>query len=241
LERHGDRRLRWSCEETEGQVDAINRGLRRASGDVVGWLNSDDVLLPGALARVAAAFAAAPDLKWMYGRCDYINEDDRVIRQFVSRYKHRESLRYSHASLIAANFVSQQAAYWRRSLLDQVGYLDGKLQLAFDYDLWLRFAECGPPLYIADRMACFRWYESSKSGSGFRSQFIEDFAIAMRRTPRKRWLFRKLVTTSQILTTYEIMAWGRALRRCYISWAHQRPPAVTEGDLTTPACTGPQQ
>ena len=85
LESYGDR-LAWVSERDRGQVDAINRGLRGATGDVVSWLNSDDVLMPGTLARVAAAFTDNRDAEWLHGRCMIIDEHDREVRRWISAY-----------------------------------------------------------------------------------------------------------------------------------------------------------
>src|SRR6202000_3209426 len=82
LKRYGDR-IAWTSERDKGQVDAINKGLASATGDIVGWLNSDDVLLPGALSRVVAAFTDHPEREWVHGRCVIIDEDDRVVRRWV--------------------------------------------------------------------------------------------------------------------------------------------------------------
>jgi glycosyltransferase involved in cell wall biosynthesis len=181
-------RLGWVSEPDRGQSDAINKGLRRTTGDVVGWLNSDDVLRPGALARVAAAFRDHPEAGWVHGRCDVIDAEDRVIRRWVAAYKDWCSRRYSYARLVTENFISQMTVFWRRSLLDRVGYLDPELHLAMDYDLWLRFAQHGPPVYIPERLAAFRWYAASKSGSGYREQFRVECQLARRHAPGRRWL-----------------------------------------------------
>ena len=68
--------LYWESAPDKGQIDAINKGLRRATGDIVGWLNSDDALAPGALQRVAEAFTLRPDIEWVHGRCDVIDTND---------------------------------------------------------------------------------------------------------------------------------------------------------------------
>ena len=213
LERYPGR-LGWSSEPDKGQVHAINRGLRQANGDVVGWLNSDDMLLPGALARVAAAFQAHPEAEWLHGRCRIIDEHDREVRRWVSLYKHLRSRRHSLDNLLLENYVSQMTVFWQRRVLDSIGYLDPTLPLAFDYDLWLRLARRSDPIYLDAPLACFRWYEASKSGSQFEAQLREAAAAAARQADdRPRALQRIRRRTDVILRAYRLMALGRRLQR----------------------------
>ncbi len=172
--------LQWVSERDKGQVDAINKGLRAATGDIVGWLNSDDVLLPGALARVAATFAANPTVEWVHGRCKIIDEHDREVRRWVGVYKHYRSRRHSFGNLRTENYISQMTAFWRRDVHDQIGLLDPEMDLAFDYDLFLRLAHRGDPVYLEEPIACFRWYDTSKTGSGFVRQLAQANAISER-------------------------------------------------------------
>ena len=109
-----DPRLRWTSEADRGQSHAINKGLALAAGDVVAWLNTDDVYTPGALAAVAQAFAAAPEAQWLVGRYEVIDEADRPIRSGVVRYKERSLRRYTYRALLRENFISQPAVFWRR-------------------------------------------------------------------------------------------------------------------------------
>ena len=179
LRSYGDR-VAWVSARDAGQVDAINKGLREATGDVVGWLNSDDVLLPGALARVAAAFTANPQAEWVHGRCVIIDEHDRPVRRWVSLYKHYRCQRHTFENLRTENYVSQMTAFWRRSVHAEIGYLDPELDLAFDYALFLALAQRGAPIYLPDELACFRWYDTSKSGAGFARQVDQATRIAAR-------------------------------------------------------------
>jgi glycosyltransferase involved in cell wall biosynthesis len=142
LERYGAR-VRWTSEPDAGQVDAINKGLHAATGDVVGWLNSDDVLLPGALAKIAAAFDANPSAEWVHGRCMIIDEHDREVRRWISLYKHLRARTHTFENFLTENYVCQMTAFWRRAVHDDIGYLDASFRYAFDYDLWLRLAERG--------------------------------------------------------------------------------------------------
>jgi glycosyltransferase involved in cell wall biosynthesis len=205
LEHYRDR-LSFVSEKDDGQVDAINKGLRRAQGDVVGWLNSDDVLLPGALAAVAAAFRARPQQEWLHGRCEIIDPADRPVREWVSLYKHVRAQRHSFDNLITENYVSQMTAFWRRSVHDQIDFLDPSLHYAFDYDLWLRLARRSAPLYLPQKLACFRWYPTSKSGAMFERQFREDAAVAARYAADKPIvLLRKRIKTEAIVGIYRAL------------------------------------
>jgi glycosyltransferase involved in cell wall biosynthesis len=211
--RRYESRVHWTSEPDQGQSDAINKGLRRATGDIVGWLNSDDVLLPGALARVTERFRNRPETDWLHGRCVIIDERDRVIRRWISTYKDWCSRHYSFARLLSENFVSQMTVFWRRALLDEVGYLDQHLHLAMDYDLWLRLAQRSDPVYISESIACFRWYASSKSGSSFREQFAVECTLARRYAPERHWLHRlKRFKTARAALAYRLLALFQSMK-----------------------------
>ncbi|HKQ73209.1 MAG TPA: glycosyltransferase family 2 protein [Blastocatellia bacterium] len=204
-------RLDWESASDKGQVDAINKGLRRVTGDIVGWLNSDDLLAPGALEKVAEVFSGRPEIEWVHGRCEIIDADDRLIRRGVSAYKDWRCRRYSYARLLNENFISQMTVFWRRAILEETGLLDPNLNLAFDYDLWLRFGKRNDPVYIPELIAFFRWYETSKSGANFIAQFAEDFAVAQKHGLSGKWMsLRKRMKTAQILAVYRLMRWRRA-------------------------------
>lgn len=206
LLRRYEGRLRYRVERDAGQADAVNRGLRTATGDVVGWLNSDDLLYPGALARVTAAFAAHPEALWVHGRCEIVDEGDRPIRRWLSAYKDARCRRYSRRSLLVENYVSQMTVFWRREALERVGLLDESLGYTFDYDYWLRLSALGDPVYIRERIAAFRWYRASKSGSSFVRQFEEDLEVFRRHAPRDRVLLaRKRLRTAQIVGAYRVL------------------------------------
>ena len=103
LQSIADPRVRWTSGPDAGQSQAINKGLDSINGDVVTWLNSDDLYVPGTLAAVADAFAQHPDRQWVVGRCDIIDADDRVIREGVTRYKNHLLRHYSYRSLLRQN------------------------------------------------------------------------------------------------------------------------------------------
>jgi glycosyltransferase involved in cell wall biosynthesis len=205
LERHRGR-ISLVVEPDLGQADAINRGFRRARGEILGWLNSDDLLRPGAVQAAVEAFRADPAALWLHGRCDIVDEADRPIRRPVAAYKDFRARRHRLDRLLVENYVSQMTVFWRRSLQDRVGLLDTSLRYTFDYDLWLRFAAVVPPLYLPRTLAAFRWHTASKSGSAFERQFAEDLEVFRRHAPDGAWLrLRKRMRTAQILAVYRLL------------------------------------
>lgn len=176
LRRYADR-LRFVSEPDRGQVDAVNKGIRMTSGEVVAWLNSDDTYEPGALQAVADALRSAA---WCFGTCRIVDEHDREIRHGISRYKAAQSRRYGLRRLLGRNFIPQPATFFRRELLSQAGALDETLRFAMDYDLWLRFARIAPPVFVHRPLATFRWHGASKTGAHYRTGAWEAFRIACR-------------------------------------------------------------
>lgn len=203
-------RLEWQSEADRGQVDAINKGLKAMTGDVVGWLNSDDVLLPGALARVAAAFEQGPKTEWVHGRCTIIDADDREVRRWISVYKDYRSRHHTFENFLTENYVSQMTAFWRRRVHEEIGYLDPKIRFAFDYDFFVRLAARSEPVYIPEPVGCFRWYETSKSGGGFVTQMEETAQIGARHHKATSWTrIRGWAKKVAIINIYRSLAIAR--------------------------------
>ena len=201
-----DSRLRLLSEPDRGQSHALNKGLALATGDVVAWLNTDDLYTPGALASVAEAFTASPSAQWLVGRCDIIGAAGGVIRRPVTRYKDRSLRRYSYKALLRENFISQPAVFWRRDFGRRVGPLDESLHWTMDYDLWLRMGREAPPLLLERVLAQFRLHAASKTGRVDRRQFDEQYAVACRYAGAdrlSRWVHR--FNVEKIVWAYRAM------------------------------------
>ncbi len=216
LKSYGNR-VSWICEPDRGQVDAINKGLRSLTGDVVAWLNSDDVLAPGALGRIADAFTAHPEIEWVHGQCAIIDENDREVRRWVSAYKHFRSRHHTFENFLTENYVSQMTAFWRRSVHDSIGYLDPDIRLAFDYDFFLKLAERGAPMFIDAPIASFRWYANSKSGAGFVAQMTETNELARRYRSNPWTRVRARAKKIGIINVYRALALARTVARATVS------------------------
>jgi glycosyltransferase involved in cell wall biosynthesis len=166
--------VRWISEPDRGLSDAMNKGIRMARGDVIGWLNADDVYLPGILERVSDAMRARPYARWLTGRCIIIDGEGAEIRRAVTAYKSALIHRYRFGLHLTHNFVCSPATFVRRAAFDEVGFFDERFRYSMDYDLWLRLGRLQPPIVLEDPpLAAFRMTENSLSMSGFERQFEE--------------------------------------------------------------------
>lgn len=201
----GDRVV-WCSEKDHGQADAVNKGISRATGEIIGWLNSDDIYLPGALQAVSDYFRDHPGCNWVYGRCLIIDASGRERWKWITRYKNARLKRFTLGKLLRENFISQPAVFFRKELFEQAGPLDLSLHYAMDYDLWLRFARISQPGVIGLNLASFRRHGSSKSETGFRDQFFEQYAVSRRYGPSffNRALHR--FNIFKIITSYRIIS-----------------------------------
>jgi glycosyltransferase involved in cell wall biosynthesis len=177
LKKYSDRII-WKSEKDSGQSNAINKGLRLATGDIVAYLNSDDTYEPGAFQKVADFFQNHPDKKWASGKCKIINENNQEIRKPITWYKNYSLKRYSYKKLLTENFISQPAAFWRRELLDELGYFSEEEHFCMDYEFWLRIGEKYEAGVIDEYLANFRYYATSKSGNVNKKQFQDELRLA---------------------------------------------------------------
>jgi glycosyltransferase involved in cell wall biosynthesis len=172
--------LTWISEKDRGQSHAINKGLRMTSGEVVGFLNSDDTYEPGALMAVGGFFSRNPDAVWVTGRCRNIDCEGKEIRRMITCYKNFWLRINSKSVLKILNFISQPATFWRRKVMESVGYMDEDLHYAMEYDYWLRISRLYALRIINKYLACFRIHPQSKAGSNANAQFDSMTAIARR-------------------------------------------------------------
>lgn len=180
-------KVTWFSEPDQGQTDAINKGLRRATGSIVGYLNADDLLLPGALNKVAQTFTADPQTWWVSGKCQIVDEENNEIRTPITVYKNTLLRWHSFLLLLMTNYISQPATFWRRESLDAIGYLDESLRYVMDYEYWLRLYSKRPPVFIPEYLAAFKIHRNSKTTStGHKDIYVAEEKIVVQRYVRSR-------------------------------------------------------
>ncbi|MBP7228768.1 MAG: glycosyltransferase [Longilinea sp.] len=156
IRRYEDRLAGWVSEADRGQADAVNKGLSRASGDVIGWLNSDDLYEPGAARRAVQAFEQYPDAALVFGDVWSLDGEGRVINQM--RYG-----AWGLKELMTFHIIGQPGVWMRRSALERAGLLDLSYHYLLDHQLWLRLAQMGRMVYLGQPMAAARFHAAAKN------------------------------------------------------------------------------
>jgi glycosyltransferase involved in cell wall biosynthesis len=156
MRKYADKLSWWISEPDRGQAEAINKGLRRARGEIVAWLNSDDFYLPGAIQLAVQAFREHPEAGLVYG--DTLSVDEKSEPIYLAHYA-----QWSLANLLAFDILGQPAVFMRRDVLEQTGYIDPSYHFLLDHQLWLRFAALTPMVYTPRRLAAGRYHAAAKN------------------------------------------------------------------------------
>ena len=122
--------LTWISESDDGQAHAIDKGLAMSTGEIIAWINSDDIYYPHAFKQISSLFEANPDIAVVYGQADWIDEADEIIASYPTRS-------WDYNQLTRECYLCQPAVFFRRSLVDRLGGLNPSLQYCMDYELWL--------------------------------------------------------------------------------------------------------
>jgi GT2 family glycosyltransferase len=177
LARFSDRLHHWESVPDRGQTDAINRGFQHASGDILAYLNSDDLLLPGALSAVARYFMAHPEIDVVYGHRILIDEQDREIGRWVLPPHDDRVLSW-------ADYVPQETLFWRRRAWEKLGSrFDETFQFAMDWDLLLRLRDAGARFKRLPRfLGAFRIHERQKTSASISDLGMQEMSRLRQRT-----------------------------------------------------------
>jgi len=171
----------WISERDMGQADAINKGLKNATGDIINWINSDDILLPGALMEVAKAFMLDTDVVLVHG--GVILFDDKRKYEIDFGYQELNNERY-----LSGMAFPQPAGFFAKSAMGRVGLLDRNLHYGMDYDLYARLSLIGRFMQINHILAKYRLHNTSKSVAEYQ-RFMGDWV----------YVFNKVMNTTGLI------------------------------------------
>lgn len=184
LKKYNDK-LRWISKKDNGQTAAVNEGILATTGEIIGWLNSDDVYYPDSFKKVRNYFLEHPEVDVVYGKASHIDKNDKEFEAYPTEPWSFERLQF-HC------IVCQPALFFRRSVIDRFGLLDESLNYCMDYEYWLRLAKEGAKFaYLEEKLAGSRMYEDNKTlGARVRvhieinNMFKQKFGLVP-----DRWLF----------------------------------------------------
>jgi glycosyltransferase involved in cell wall biosynthesis len=176
--------ISWVSEPDSGQSEALNKGFRRAKGEIIGWLNSDDRYRAGCFEHIVQAFADNPEIDILYG--DYL-----IVDELGKTLKVRREIDFSEFILLYHRvlYIPTTATFFRRSVFEEGNWLDEKLQYAMDLDFFIRLSARGYRFkHISEILADFRFHPESKSCSFADRQRIEHQQVIFATAPIFRCL-----------------------------------------------------
>jgi len=181
----GKRGLRWISEKDSGQSEAINKGFKIATGDVINWLCSDDLLEPGALQKVADFFnknrEAIPDgrqAKVVFGQNLFIDENGKFLRHLKSKKFSRDELVKRWNKVYVDFNIPQPSVFVKREILNEIGYVNEKLLFAMDYEWYLRINKKYEFYFLDEVLSESRYHKEAKSVVAEKKQYEESIGVS---------------------------------------------------------------
>lgn len=180
------KKLNWISEPDKGQTDALNKGLKRVSGDILAYINSDDVYLPGTFEKVSQLFAENPQSLWLTGEYRVVDENNLPREGVITIYKSVQRWLMSCAAFLQPvilgvnNPIIQPSTFWRRELQEKIGLFSVDRRYTMDYEYWLKALKQSPVLIVPHIFSAFRVHSQSKGGSAYSQQMSEQLETAQR-------------------------------------------------------------
>ena len=182
-------------EPDRGQSHAVNKGIRRATGEILLWLNSDDLVLPGAFQTVAIEFVKNPEARLVIGQARIINDRGDITGELRSEFSSWEEI-----ATTPRNSIRQISTFFQKNLFEELGYLDESLHIAMDTELLVRFTRIYKPVVIDDYLTAFRVHPDAKTSTQLFQGYMEtdrvrpkmlnnsSMRLAYKRSSANNWL-----------------------------------------------------
>jgi len=220
LKKYG-KKVRWISEPDKGQADAINKGMRLAKGEILAYLNSDDTYEKGALQKVGEYFYRNPNIKFIYGKGKYVDENGHYLEDYPNAIVDKLTMFYE------CN-VCQPSSFWRRKLWEEVGEFDPGRQMVMDYEYWMRVQKKYKMKFFNRYLANYRLHNDSKTVSKRKYVYQEAIAVSVKHYGRVsyNWIVGYMYVTvllgleKQVLmrrwwTVMQAMIWSSLLYLWY--------------------------
>lgn len=156
IERYQEKLAWWVSESDQGQADAINKGFRKASGEIIAWLNSDDLYLPGVISAAVELFQKNPDAGVIYGDAVSADANGRLLNELRFR-------NWGTRDFLQFNIICQPAVFMKRSIVEKVGFLDPSYHFFLDHQLWIRLSRETKFIHHPEIWAVSRYHQDAKN------------------------------------------------------------------------------
>jgi glycosyltransferase involved in cell wall biosynthesis len=162
----------WISEKDSGLYEALNKGFEKTTGEILGWLNSDDILHRKSLFTIADIFSALPEVQWLQGYPSLIDNDGRIVFHQPPRYnKYDFFLKEYHDG----TFIQQESTYWRRELWEEAGsHISMKYKYAGDFELWMRFFSIQKLYTTRAMIGAFRYRGEEQMSNKYYSSYMNE-------------------------------------------------------------------
>lgn len=190
--------FQWVSEKDGGQVDAINAGLKKAKGEIIAYINADDIYGKGALRAVGKLFQEHPDLLWITGFGDIINSEGKIISSWVTKYKNLLLKLNNYQMLLVVNFITQPSTFLSKKAYQKYGPFTGTKKYVMEYDLWLKLGQVKMPHVVKKNLSSFRLTMDNISSTSSRELLGVDYSLA-----------RNYTKNSVLLILHSLHNWGR--------------------------------
>jgi glycosyltransferase involved in cell wall biosynthesis len=174
--------IKWESGKDKGQLDAINNGFRKATGDIYAYINADDVYERNAFSKVAESYKENPGVLWFAGRGKVIDGKGREIAKVVTKYKNLLLSLKSFPFLLVTNFLMQPSVFITKKAFRKYGPFTGTSDFVMEYALWLKLGRVQMPVVINRFLSGFRIEPSSKTSRMYKKVLAEDRSVVRRYT-----------------------------------------------------------
>ncbi len=190
----------WESKKDKGQLDAINKGMRKAKGDILTYINADDYYVEGALSAVAKAYNSNPDRLWFVGRGMVVNASGNQIANFVTTYKNLLLRLNKYSLLLMTNYLMQPSVFIVKEAYKKYGPFTGNRNFVMEYDLWLKLGKIEMPMIIDKVLSKFRFEPSTISATQSNYLLECDYEILKSHTRKPLLLaLHKIINYARLL------------------------------------------
>ncbi len=192
--------ISWASKKDKGQVDAINKGLKKATGKIITYINADDVYKKGTLVNVGKYFSKNPNILWLVGRGRIINEKGKEVAKWVTAYKNLLLKINCYSLLLSINYLVQPSVFLSKRAYRKYGPFSGTKRFIMEYELWLKLGRVSMPRVLDKSLSYFRLSGENISSTSFKNTLEKDFEIV-----------KKFTNNPLILVTHKLHNIGRVI------------------------------